>query len=356
MSILANTITALTMQTDTYLFVLNALIGVLEGWLLKRFFKGGRHAIAWMIAANYFSAWVGWYIFRWFVESRLDTALGPRPIERVNHVILMLGCIAFALTVLLEIGFVYVAIDRPQRSLTRTLLGTLCVNAISYALICLWFFSTPFTSYVDAQVTSLSDLGPLPHGTLFWVDPSGDVIARNCAGSGPDRRVGKVVIDDYASPYQLRLTRATDANRVGLSVIYSHHSYPGQPTTTEDVPDYDVLLTDAGDARALPADYWEQSQVLLKNILDLRPPDHRQTLVQFDRYRCFLRTDVPGGPRTSLRVGFAGFQWSTEQPTVLPDDKIVFEWEEQIVLFDPHARKIAFVAHGTCPAFIPDVN
>lgn len=70
-------------------------------------------------------------------------------------------------------------------------------------------------------------------------------------------------------------------------------------------------------------------------------------------YHKFLATDVPGGARSRLSIGFGPMQWDISEPTVLPDDKVVFEWAGQIVLFDPHTRKLAFVSLGGCPAFVP---
>ena len=60
LSILADTITPAITASFGYLFILNALIGILEGWLLRRWFTGGRRAVWWMIPANYLSAWIGW--------------------------------------------------------------------------------------------------------------------------------------------------------------------------------------------------------------------------------------------------------------------------------------------------------
>jgi len=352
---LGDTITPGMMNNLMYLFVMNAAIGVLEGLLLKWWFAGGKRAVWWMIAANYCSAWLGWFLLGWLIDPS-NYNLGPKPIERISHLALIVTLISFAITILLEAGFVHIAIRREKRSVPRTLLATITVNAISYTILCSWYLSTSFTLLTDARVVDFSQMSQLPRATLYWVDPSGLVRSRNFARSEPDHIVVVLPQNETYKPYQLRITESDNSHRAQMNAEYETIGAGNIPAgMTPGVQEMPVLL-DAGPLEVFPADYWQQSRILLKSVLDLRPEKSRQIAVNFDVYRHFLHTEVPGGLNSMLSVAFASLEWEPRQPTVLPDDKIIFEWEGQVVLFDPRTQNIAFVALGSCPAFIPDAK
>jgi hypothetical protein len=180
------------------------------------------------------------------------------------------------------------------------------------------------------------------------------VVARRLDQAETGRVVAQVTQNESAKPYQLCVETAGNAQRVQLSAKYSF-----MRGNTATIPDNlwggETVLADAGAASAFPADYWNQ-RLLRKSVLDLRALQNRQMRVAFDRYRNYLDTDAPDGPRSHLYIGLGSIEWYIQEPTVLPDDKIVFEWSGQIVLFDPHTTKLAFVALGTCPAFIPSAK
>lgn len=355
-TVLANTITPLMQANFVYLFVLNAVIGILEGALLKRCFHGRRRAVWWMIAANYLSAWIGLIALGWLVEPHMDAFLGSRPIERINLAATCVLAVSFVITLLVEGGMVYLATEPAKRSCGRTVLATLCVNAASYIVVCAWFLWSSYSLPLNARISAMADLGHLPRGTLYWVAADGQVMARSLDVDEPAQTAGQVMQNDFVKPYQLRVERAEDSARVQVNAQYSSIRYANRVTPANLEPPDPLVLADAGPAIAFPGDYWDQSHMLRKSVLDVRPPDRRQSRVSFDWYRHFLITDTPDGRHSHLCVGFATVEWRMQEPTILPDDKIVFEWAGQIVLFDPRTRRLAFVALGTCPAFVPSEN
>ena len=206
LELLGDTITPVLTANWVYLFLLNGLIGILEGKLLRLWFPGGRRAVRWMILANYLSAWIGLIALHWLLSPRLDAILGPRPIERVNLLAGVCVAASFDVSVLIETGFVHLAMERTKRSAARSLVASLCVNSISYLLICLWFMWVSYTLPLNAHVTSLADIGPVPKGTLYGVDPTGQVMAQSLDWSECPRHVGHVMKNDFVWPYQLRIS------------------------------------------------------------------------------------------------------------------------------------------------------
>jgi hypothetical protein len=351
---LANTITPVMGADCTYLIFMNVVIGILEASLLRRWFCGTKRAVWWMIAANYLSAWAGWFALLFLVNPWMEAFLGSRPIERINLLAAMVVLVAFAITIIVEIGFVHLATDRDKRSRGRTIRATLCVNAFSYLLICSWFMWLSFSLPLNAHVTDSSDLGTLSKGNLYWVDPTGQVMAKALNGEAAGQPVGQVTLNNSVQPYQLRIERSDNPERVQMVVMYSSIENGATSTPVNHELPYPAFLADAGSAAAFPADYWDHFPVSRKSVFDTRATESRFTQFRFDWYRKFLKTDVPNGPHSRLTIGFATIDWDMKEPTVLPDEKIVFEWAGQIIIFDPHTQKLAFVALGTCPAFIPE--
>lgn len=351
-SMLANTITPAMMGAGFYLIVFNAILGVTEGMILRRWFKGGTKAVWWMILANYLSAWIGWMGVAWLMTPHMNSLLGPRPIERVNFIVGALFLVTFAISVIVEAALVYLALQRTCRGVLRTMGGSLAVNAVSYPFIALWFLNSSYTLPLNASVVSDAELGPMPRGTLYWIDAHGLVMARALESRDDrPREVASVMLNDFFHPYQLQVMKS--GNRVSIVPNYSGVSYRDRPAPQGLEPPEGPVVVDAGSAVNFPADYWEQDRMLRKTVLDLRPVERRAIRITFDWYRHYLSASVPGGRKSRLTIGWAVIDWGMSEPTVLPDDKVVLEWADQIVIFDPRTGRIAFIAPGTCPAFVP---
>jgi len=290
------------------------------------------------------------------LSPRIAALLGPVPIERINCVAATYALLCFAASVVIEAPCVFAAVakSRRRRSLGGVALAAIGVNAISYVLIIGWFLWMSYTLPLNARVVKLSDLGAITPCTLYWIDPAGHVMARRLDRSeSPHTLAAKVMKNDFVWPFQLRVERVENSDRVRLSVMCGTTTYRDRPTPPGlEPPDDPLILADAGGIDAFPSDYWDQNPMLRKNAFDLRPSDRRQrSPVGFDWYRNYLEA---GGAR--LSVGLPWANWRMQEPTVLADDKIVFEWEGQIVLFDPRTHKLAYFAAGTCPAVVPEVG
>lgn len=358
MVLLADTITPAISGSFLYLFILNAFIGILEGKLLRKWFGGGHRAVWWMIFANYLSAWAGWFLLIWIIDPRLHALLGPRPIERVNHLALGMVLIAFVASVLIEALFVHLATKPQGRSPGLTILASFCVNLVSYVIVCFMLILVSFSLPLNAKVVPLTSMGTISSGTLYWVDSTGRIMSRTMKQNEPDRNVGRAVLNDFAKPYQLHIDQSENPQRTQITVRYSFIQSGDRSTgQNQDIPpDEETVLTDAGPSKVFPADYWSHNDMLRKSVLDLRSAESRRTAVHYDWYRDYLDTSVPGGPHSRLYIALRAEDWPICNPTVLPDGKIVFDWCGQIVLFDPQTTKLAFIALGTCPAFVPSEN
>jgi hypothetical protein len=142
----------------------NALIGVLEGLLIARFWK-----LAWskpvgvMIAANYFSAWSAMLLHAMLLYRYVHRI----PLQRLElaHTGLLVG--AFVLTLVLEWPFVLAILRKQERCVVQSIKACIGVNVVSYGLIVGLFSLFSTTSFLTA--TQLVDAKVFPWKSSFEV-------------------------------------------------------------------------------------------------------------------------------------------------------------------------------------------
>jgi hypothetical protein len=131
----ANAGTPLMWATASHLVIGNAFIGVLEGWLLARWFQVPRgRAVALMIAANYASAWVGGVFIR-------GAALDLIPLDLNNGwrwFWIMVG-VTYCLTLLIEWPFMAFLLRKNPGWVKRSAGAALGVQSVSYLVVFGWY-------------------------------------------------------------------------------------------------------------------------------------------------------------------------------------------------------------------------
>lgn len=141
---LANTGSSAWMATLLHLLFGNFIIGVVEGLLLvllvrARFIP----AIAWMVVANYLSAWLGWS-----AGLIVRSQIAPEEVFRLAWTVtLLFTAFGFVASILIEWVFCWLSIRTSPTRLVRSIIGAIAVNAISYPLM-IWivYSGTSFAS------------------------------------------------------------------------------------------------------------------------------------------------------------------------------------------------------------------
>jgi hypothetical protein len=181
----ANAGTPLMWATALHLTLGNALIGVFEGFIINRFFGAPRkRAIATMIGANYFSAWVGSLFLGWMAESVIRPDL--------NNVRWWFGAMAFLtylLTLLLEWPFVLFCSWHNERRLVKSLCANLAAQTASYAVLFGWYGMASSTSLLtQARVVSLADMALPEQVVVHYISvQDGAAYQRSLRGEVPSR-------------------------------------------------------------------------------------------------------------------------------------------------------------------------
>jgi hypothetical protein len=340
----ANAGTPLMWATASHLVIGNALIGVLEGWILGRWFGIPRtKAILVMIAANYFSAWVGGLFIRGAIVSAL-------PIDLNNGwrwFWIMVG-VTYCLTLLLEWPFVAAVFRGTPGWMKRTMGATFAVQSVSYTLLFGWYWLASSTSlYTQTQIVRSEDLS-LPESVLvYYIDPSdGGVYQRGLAGG----EVKKVL--------DLKLGQKADRLFVWPNAV--------------DTNRWDLMAWLEGEDRRSPGTVSVRTNLHIDAALDWRgfdedPPTYRGTGSNFGEVAALASaTNSPWefwvgswaaeGLRASRKANDEWFRvayetpfgaWPVRNAVHLPSDKVIFQLgDDQICGFDPVKRQVALLWRG----------
>ena len=148
----ANAGTPLMWATMIHLLVGNLLIGFIEATLLARFFKcKSRFNLFGMILANYVSAYLGGAPILRGLAAQVDFT-----IINLRNWCVVFAVLAYGVTLLIEFPFVWYLLRKQGSAFGRSIKATIVVNALTYALLCGWYWMASGTS----MMTQLSLVEP----------------------------------------------------------------------------------------------------------------------------------------------------------------------------------------------------
>lgn len=181
----ANAGTPLMWASCFHLLLGNAMLGLLEGMLLTRWFGGSSaRAIGWLVVANYLSAWGG----LWLMDA---VALGADPtIVTLRAWCLVFLLLAFVVTLLIEWPLFWLALGRGPRRLGRSVQATLLIHGISYALLLAGYMLVSGTTLLTRlEVVAPQALVPQAGHVLYYLNPEGTAVYRRPleVGAGSQR-------------------------------------------------------------------------------------------------------------------------------------------------------------------------
>jgi hypothetical protein len=268
--------------------------------------------------------------------------------------------VCFAMTLLLEVGFVALSLPKGTRSLARVLCATIVVNVVSYAGLAAMYWGASGHSLLSETTrdSSLTWVAPQAHAWVYYIDEKTDTLAR----IRPDGS-GLSAIPIALPAYSIKFSREQDI--IG-GFLAAKDEGDGTFTIRSAVAAPDELQLEglkivAGPIRGRVAGSTFQAPNWDPN----RIPDvflHAQS----------FRTSMPA---REIRVGFWAGQgvvvheggrlvasvawempfeaWKPRSATELPDGLIVYQLgTSQIAIFDPLSKTIGLVARGRCPVVV----
>lgn len=339
----ANVGTPLIWFTLLHLYIGNACIGILEGWLLARFFRApASRAFPLMILANYFSAWVGWLSLSPHFLRQFDVTL-----YNVQFVVWVMIAVAYIATLVMEWPFVFASLWGTEKPLRRSLIASLFVQSISYVLLFGWYGMVSVNSMFSELTIVPPDQIALPADVrLYFIDAKdGDVYAMELG----TRQITKVFDLNSRDDHDCLSFDNTNSPTGFHDIV----ALLGSWTTDDPKPiDLGVTVFD-GDCPQSP-DRW--------SLLRRRYPSPSEgtaprlgTAVNspwtfkagYWALQGLSGENAATGERMHFAMELPYFAWNVRHATHLPSDQILFELgNRQICILDLNSRKIAILCLG----------
>ena len=325
-----------------HLFIGNAIIGIAEGLILARFFRPKRAGcIPIMIAANYFSAWVGSV----FVCSAL---LGKLDLDLYNARwrFWCVVAITYLLTLLLEWPFVALCLRKTEGWFRKSIWGSLVVQSASYFVLfgCYWAVSVATRYATDLAVVRPSAIS-LPKGaTLYYIAENQHGVLAWDLGREETRKICELTSSQSHERLFLRESGAA-AGRWDLIVGPEPTTRPWiEPRVPS--PSDRIVSANLACAVAVPPD------VGLGDVGEFPRfrADKSGWKFQFNGRDGLWGENPKDGRTLDLPLDEIFDWWDVHDPTQLPGGQVVFQLgSNQICILDPNERKIARLAKGRWP-------
>lgn len=329
--VLANAGTPLMWTGVLHLFIGNAVIGTIEGFLLSRLFNTSRSkSINVLVVANYASAWVGMLL----ILDRLSS-IPTITIENVHVWLWLFVSFAFVLTLFIEYPFFWFLLRKQQKSVQKALKATLIIHGISYLLLFGWYGLNSQTSLLtQLDVVAAEQLQPSKDYVLYFITADGKQVVQSNLDGKSQESIKDVI--------------ATDRND-RLSICKNEQGK------------FDLVVN---------------SKVILSDFASLAPipePPERYNCVPYPfgavpkltentnwDYETFFW--AAGGimgynEQENLSFGFAletpFTLWHLSYATHLEGDFIVFQLgDNQVCILQPQEKRIALIARGKSPVVV----
>ncbi len=312
----------------------NAVIGVAEGLILAFLFRLKRApCVAIMIAANYFSAWVGGVFLIPAITASLDLDL-----YNAWRWLWYMVAITYFFTLLLEWPFVALCLRKSDGWFRKSIWGSLVVQSASYLALFGWYWAASGTSlYTDLVVVEPSAISLPEIAMLYYIDDhDGDVYARDL-GHEETRKVSELGSSGVEHTLLLRGSRTTAGRWDVIAGSETEEPSPAEIVVLADVSGTAadppcVRIRRGGEVPRFRADKsgWQFHFGWMAGRLD--------------------GENMMNGQNIHLSLETPFVRWPVYCPTQLPSGHVIFQLgRHQICILDPDDRKVALLAKGRWP-------
>jgi hypothetical protein len=326
------------------------IIGLAEGVLLAKVFSlrvGGATAL--MIAANYFSAWIGGLFIRGAVVHAIHADL-----NNGWRWFWVLVVATYLMTLVLEWPFVAFSFLGTKNWLKRSWMGNLLVQTLSYAVLFWWYWMASGTSlYTHMHVVLPSEISLPQHVLVYFIsDKDGDVYGRPLNSSSKDQLVFRLNSKGQSDRLLVRPSSArTNCWDLIARLDTDNYRNPKLITMKEAMTNEAVL-----DSRAsLDPPQYEGTWFNFGEVprLGAGPTNGWEFRTGFWPVEGLRGENKTTGAKIRFSFETPFGQWIVRNATLLPADKVIFQLgEDQICVFDPDTKKIALLVRGKGPVAV----
>jgi hypothetical protein len=312
----------------------NFIIGIGEGLLLAFLFRlKGALCVAIMIAANYFSAWVGGV----FLISAITSSLSLDLYNAWRWLWYMVA-ISYVITLVLEWPFIAFCFRNTKGWFRKSIWGSLVVQSASYLVLFGWYWAASGkTLYTDLAIVQPSAMSLPRDATLYYTAENHRDVYAHDLGNEKTRKVGEL---NSSGVEHTLVLRESHTNAGCWDLIAGSRTEEPSPAdtvvlagltgTTADPPC--VGLRPGGDVPRFHADKsgWQFHFGWMAGRLD--------------------GENTMRGRRVHLSLDTPFVQWPVCNPTQLPTGHVIFQLgRDQICILDPDENQVALLAKGRWP-------
>ena len=368
---LANAGTPLVWGMFSHLVIGNILIGILEANLLKKLNGNkGWHAVAWMILANYVSAFSGFYFLvashNWVQTWTLNTL-------KVNALMLAVGL--WLVTAVLELPFVWLAMGKDNRNWCKALKCSFIMQSVSYILLILWYMFCGNNSLLTCRIVEPGEIELPNDSCIYYIGADDNKVYKWHSAKQTSEIVSEQTLTgEYVRLFALQKT--PDDVKADLVAV----QFGGNAQQTLILPQFadaaKVILEPSVDMIYNFSRFYRFSRTLgdakQSNCRFEAPPHYSDRgLSLLSRHRKGEKdTDYYNKPD---RYGFNRSEWKREKrvlalasplavwsinnPIQFSNDIVLIEMSyRQLCLFDYRTRRIALLARGYGATAAIEVN
>jgi len=347
----ANAGTPLLWVATFHLLIGNALLGIGEGFVLGRLLRvPTARAMTVMMAANYFSAWIGGIFVRWtvFQSAQIDLNNGWQWFWGLTLA-------AYFLTLLLEWPFIRWLLRGRSDSLKSSVRSSFLIQTISCSLLFGCYWAAGDTSlYTRTSVVPPSEMS-LPETVVVYYlhAEDGDVYRRPLRGGTPEkiRELSAMNSNDRL------FVRANPTSQTEWDLMARlETSDRAKPKIVEVLPRLNANATpgprEEREPGRIPGSWFNFGKaVRLGNAKD-SPWEFRTGFWAVEGVKA---TNAQEGERTWIAFETPFVEWHPRNAVHLPGDVVLFQLgRDQICVFDPKLEKVSLLWRGKGPvAVIP---
>ncbi len=326
----------------------NAVIGIGEGLLIALLFDVSKiKTVLTMIAANYFSAWIGLF----FLE-RYGSSL-PIDLNNGRWWLCSLILASYCMTLVLEWPCVALCFDwKQEKWFRRSVKATLVSQTASYFLLFGWYgLAGDASLFTEMKIVAPNELSLPESVVVYYIDSKdGDVYMRKLTG-GETEKVATLGVDGEGDRLFARLSEKNDGTWNISALIVGKGSR-----------DNKIIDVVTGAKVVATAD---------RAVMQGKPPS--ETWMNFvgetklgEASKSPWRADIGfwAGEGVVLSNGATGEKvhfafetpfgaWEVRNAVLLPTDKLLFQLgHDQICVLDPATRRVALLWRGRGPAAV----
>jgi hypothetical protein len=324
----------------------NLLIGLLEAFAILHAFRPKRNPYGIMIAANYFSAFVGAAVL-----ALCGFMYGHTPdwvtIYNARTMILVMWIVSFVLSVVLEWPFCFWIFKGQERSVRTSVLASLLAQTVSYAVLIPFLTGTAnLQLYKSYTVERPRSFAKEMHGTVYFLSPKDGNVYRIRPGDTTPR-LAFATHDRTGYPCMV----PRKIGDVGSCITYDLRFKKSEKE------DGKLLISSAAEVRRDSSDDIREEMPKYMVSLDLRPSGARKYRVLTDPFPgrgLLIREANLGSYHTTIAFESPVISWHSSFASVLPGDYIVYALGHQILVVDMNKRKVGLLAIGERPVAVPD--